>query len=154
MTAVDFSQSLLEELKSRDKNGAEEVIQSDILTPESYLHKTPFELTICMADTLPHLPSEQSVYDFFRIAYDMIESEGFLILSFRDYSTEFIGVDRFIPVQNDKDKIMTLFLEYDTDYIFVHDLVYEKEGDNWVLKKGLMTFWVKIIKPIRNRFVY
>lgn len=137
VTAVDFNQHLLEELNSRDKNNTIEVIQSDILTPENYSHNAPFELAVCMGDTLPHLPSKKSVSDFFRIAYDLIEPAGSIILSFRDYSFELTGVDRFIPVKSDQDKIMTVFLEYETDYVFVHDLVYERNGEAWEFEKSV-----------------
>lgn len=137
VTAVDFSQSLLDELKDRDEMGAIEVIQSDIMNPENYLYKAPFELVVCMGDTLSHLSSNQSLYNFFRIASDIIESEGYLILSFRDHSTELSGVDRFIPVQNDPDKIMTVFLEYESDYVLVHDLIYQRNGESWKFEKSV-----------------
>lgn len=137
VTAVDFNRPLLDELKNHDENGTIEVIQSDILKPENYSHKAPFELAVCMGDTLPHLPSKESVFNFFRITYDLLEPDGNLILSFRDYSVELAGIDRFIPVQNDENKIMTVFLEYESDYVFVHDLVYEQNGDFWEFEKSV-----------------
>lgn len=99
VTVVDFNQHLLDELKSQDENEAIEVIQSDIVKPENYSHKAPFELAVCIGDILTHLPSKESVSDFFRIAYDLLEPNGNLILSFRDFSVALTGVDRFIPVQ-------------------------------------------------------
>ena len=137
VTAVDFNQHLLDELKDHDKKETIDTIQSDILNPKNYVHNAPFELAVCMGDTLLHLPSEQSVFDFFCITYDLLEPNGHLILSFRDYSTKLTGVDRFIPVQQDPDKIMTVFLEYESDYVFVHDLVYEQNGDVWEHEKSV-----------------
>lgn len=137
VTAVDFSRSLLDELRSRDKKGAIEIIQSDMMNPENYSYKAPFELTVCMGDTLSHLSSDQSLYDFFQIAFDVTEPGGTLILSFRDYSVELTGTDRFIPVQNDPDKLMTVFLEYESKYVLVHDLLYQRNGKSWEFEKSV-----------------
>lgn len=137
VTAVDFNRQLLDELKDHDENQSIELIQSDILNPENYSHNAPFELGVCMGDTLPHLPSEDSVSNFFQSAYELLETEGILILSFRDYSTELTGLDRFIPVQSDDEKIMTVYLEYEKDHIMVHDLVYELKNGMWELDKSV-----------------
>lgn len=137
VTAVDFNQYLLDELKNHDENGTVEIIQSDLLNSENYSHKAPFDLAVCMGDTLPHLSSVEAVSEFFRIAYELLEPDGNLILSFRDYSFELTGIDRFIPVHNDQEKIMTVFLEYEPDYVFVHDLIYEQSGDAWELEKSV-----------------
>lgn len=137
VTAVDFNQTLLEELKIRDTCGVIEVIQSDILDPANYSGKAPFELVVCMGDTLPHLPSEQAAAGFLSNVRDILEPGGNLILSFRDTSAELTGVNRFIPVQQDQDKIMTVFLEYERDHIFVHDLIYKREGDTWNFQKSV-----------------
>ncbi|MFH5885332.1 class I SAM-dependent methyltransferase [Halalkalibaculum sp. DA3122] len=137
VTGIDFNEYLLDELKSHDENETIEVIQSDILKPENYSHMAPFELAVCMGDTLTHLSSEESVNNFFHIAYNLLESNGKLIIGFRDYSVELTGVDRFVPVQNDQNKIMTVFLEYESDYLLVHDLVYERNGDSWEFEKSV-----------------
>lgn len=137
VTGVDFNKRLLDELKSHDQNGNIQVIQSDILDRENFEHLAPFELAVCMGDTLPHLSSEQAITDFFSIVYDLIESNGKLVLSFRDLSTELTGTDRFIPVQSDENKIMTVFLEYKSNFVLVHDLVYERKGNAWKLEKSV-----------------
>lgn len=137
VTAVDFNQYLLDELKNHVENENIEIIQGDILNPKNYSHKAPFGLAVCMGDTLPHLPSEEAISDFFRIVYDLLKAGGNLILSFRDYSFELTGIDRFIPVHNDEEKIMTVFLEYESNNVFVHDLVYERSGNAWELEKSV-----------------
>lgn len=137
VTAVDFNQQLLDELKSHDEKDTVKVIQSDILKPENFSGNGPYELAICMGDTLSHLPSIQSVAKFLKNTHNLLEPGGNLILSFRDYSIELTGVDRFIPVQEDQDKIMTVFLEYEPDHVFVHDLIYEREDIGWKFEKSV-----------------
>lgn len=137
VTAVDFNRDLLEELKTHDRENTINVVHSDILNPEKYKDKGPFELAVCMGDTLPHLPTLSSISDFFLSVYDTLRADGKFVLSFRDYSVELTGSDRFIPVHNDRDKIMTVFLEYDLDYVYVHDLVYEQKEDSWEFEKSV-----------------
>lgn len=137
VTAVDFNRELLDELKSHDRAGAIDIIQSDILEPEHYSAGAPFELAVCMGDTLPHLPSLQSVSGFFKNVHKLLETDGKLILGFRDLSAELTGTDRFIPVQSDSDKMMTVFLEYKPDYVHVHDLIYERDGNSWKFEKSV-----------------
>lgn len=137
ITGVDFNRSLLDELKNRAQNGNIQVIQSDILNHKNFEHLAPFELAVCMGDTLTHLPSKQAVEEFFSIAHDLLEPKGKVILSFRDLSTELTGIDRFIPVQSDENKIMTAFLEYKADFVLVHDLIYQRNGNRWDLEKSV-----------------
>jgi hypothetical protein len=89
-----------------------------------------------MGDTILHLPSKQAIADFFNIAANVLEFDGKLILSFRDLSIPLTGTDRFIPVHSDQNKIMTCFLEYEPDFVFVHDLIYQKHEVGWNLKKS------------------
>lgn len=137
VTAVDFNNDLLEELKLRDKNQSVKIIQSDILEPENYATGFQFELVVCMGDTLTHLSKLQSVSHFIENSYHLLEPNGKLILSFRDLSVELEGTDRFIPVQSDPDKIMTAFLEYETDHVNVHDIIYTRENESWNLEKSV-----------------
>lgn len=137
VTAVDFNQDLLDEVKSRDQTGTIETVNSDILTPENYSAKAPFHLAVCMGDTLPHLPSAESIEVFFGIVHHLLVPGGDLALSFRDYSSELTGTDRFIPVRQDDTKIMTVFLEYEPDAVYVHDLIYQRSSNHWKLEKSV-----------------
>jgi hypothetical protein len=53
------------------------------------------------------------------------------VLSFRDYSVPLLDEKRFIPVRSDERRILTCFLEYDTDTVLVHDILHERAGDAW-----------------------
>jgi hypothetical protein len=58
-------------------------------------------------------------------------------VSYRDLSVEATGVDRFIPVHGDEERVMTCFLEFDRpESVMVHDLVYRRDGARWALEKS------------------
>jgi hypothetical protein len=89
-----------------------------------------------MGDTLTHLKTPAEVKKLMRVAYGALEKEGLLILGFRDMTVELTQLDRFIPVRSDSKRIFTCFLEYEKSHVKVHDLLYEKTGDHWKMKKS------------------
>ena len=89
-----------------------------------------------MGDTLTHLDSLENVHGLLKNAYQALESNGRLVLSFRDLTFELKDLNRFIPVRSESNLIFTCFLEYEKDYVKVHDIIYEKIKDQWQLKKG------------------
>jgi len=66
-----------------------------------------------------------------------LRHNGQFVVTYRDLSTEPLGVDRFIPIRSTADKIMTCFLEYHPDVVLVHDLVHTREPQGtWQLAKS------------------
>ena len=49
---------------------------------------------------------------------------------------ELTGLDRFIPVRSDPDKIFTCFLEFERDHVRVNDIFYEKFNERWRMQKS------------------
>ncbi|MBK6265275.1 class I SAM-dependent methyltransferase [Marivirga sp. S37H4] len=130
--AVDFNQNLLEELNSNAKNLNITTINDDIRNLKNF-SKSP-ELIVCGGDTLSHLESKREVETFIYDISSVLEKDGKIILSFRDYSNPLFGTDRFIPVRSDENRIMTCFLEYDNDHINVTDILQEKTNEGWKQK--------------------
>ncbi|MBS1515774.1 MAG: hypothetical protein JSS63_12125 [Bacteroidetes bacterium] len=85
-----------------------------------------------MGDTIAHLGSKKWVREFVNLCSENLEKGGKLALSFRDYSIELKGNDRFIPVKSDESKILTCFLEYSPEYVKVTDIFYEKINGKWL----------------------
>jgi hypothetical protein len=57
---------------------------------------------------------------------------GVFAATFRDYATRSLeGDKRFILVRADADRILTCFLEYAEHEVTVHDVLTEKEQDQW-----------------------
>lgn len=127
--AVDFNKQLLEELKNNTLGWGTHCIQMDILNVGN-IPANP-ELIVCTGDTILHLPDELTLITFIKNIARKLVSGGTLILSFRDYSIEKNGNDRFIPVKSDDTKILTCVVDYEDRYIRVTDLLHIKINDKW-----------------------
>jgi hypothetical protein len=67
---------------------------------------------------------------------ELLVANGRLILSFRDLSEERFGVNRFIPIRSDPERIMTCLLEFEQEPVIVHDLLYVRKDEGWELHKS------------------
>ena len=94
------------------------------------------ELIVCMGDTLTHLRSLEEVEILLENAGQALEYDGQLILGFRDLTVELKELDRFIPVRSDSKNIFTCFLEYEKDHVRVNDIIHERTGNQWAIKKS------------------
>ena len=136
--SIDLSGKLLKELDEHKDNLSILAIKDSILNLEKHAPGN-CELCVCMGDTLTHLDSFDEVINLFSSVSRTLEKNGQFILTFRDLTFELENLDRFIPVNQDSSKIFTCFLEYEDKKVKVHDLIYEKEGENWNLKKSF--YW-------------
>ena len=130
--AVDFNEILLSELKLNAKNLDIAIINDDIKKVKQFAEKP--ELIACCGDTLSHLNNKQVIEKFITDLADLLNNNGKVILSFRDYSTALTGTERFIPVKNDETKILTCILDYENEYVNVTDLLYERTNEGWQQK--------------------
>jgi 2-polyprenyl-3-methyl-5-hydroxy-6-metoxy-1,4-benzoquinol methylase len=96
--AIDFNKQLLTELRLNSKGFEIEVIEDDICLFNKYIDTKP-ELIICWGDTITHLNSETEIEQLLIDCCEALNENGKLIISFRDYSDELIGDNRFIPVK-------------------------------------------------------
>jgi len=133
--AIDSSKRLLAELRQNARGLAITTINDDMLNFARHC-RDPIELVVCMGDGLTHLDTRQTIRRLFRKIVRTLEPGGRLVLTFRDLSTELTGLDRFIPVRSDSDTIITCFLEYETNHVKVHDMIYERGNHRWELKKS------------------
>jgi SAM-dependent methyltransferase len=134
--AIDLSSHLLAELKENAKDLSIEIINDDLLNFSKHCPDT-VELVVCMGDTLTHLNTHQNIREHFRKVYSALEIGGQVILTFRDLTSELKGLDRFIPIRNNANTIFTCFLEFEKDYVKVHDIIYERKHNQWELKKSV-----------------
>jgi hypothetical protein len=89
-----------------------------------------------VGDIIPHLPSTECITTLFKLVSTRLVPQGKLVLSFRDLSEERYGLDRFLPIRSDSERIMMCFLEYEPDTVVVHDLIYIRQGERWDLRKS------------------
>jgi precorrin-6B methylase 2 len=135
VTAIDSNEKLLHELKANAEKLNITTIKDDLLNFEQYINQKA-ELIICMTDTILHLESQENVSSLFHKVFILLETQGKFVLTFRDLSQELSQLDRFIPLKSDQQTILTCFLEYEPNTVKVHDLVYQKDSDNWKLNKS------------------
>lgn len=136
IVAIDSSRALLDELNSQKGNLPIETTLADLRDFDRFAVAGSAEAIVCMGDTLPHLDNMQDVAGVFKKARDMLQPSGLLLLTFRDLSIELTGLDRFLPVHADNDRIMTCMLEYRSDVVLVNDLVHVRESGGWTLRKS------------------
>lgn len=132
VTAVDFSEQLLNELKQNTGSKVKRV-NTDLTKYQYSAENTP-ELVVCMGDTLTHLASTEDVKSVIYNAALGLGKQGKIVLSYRDMTSELTGTSRFIPVKSDENMILTCFLEYFENYVNVNDILYKRNGDKWEMK--------------------
>ena len=132
--AIDSSEILLAELSEHSDGLRITPIHDDLLNVADHVNGSVNVIT-CMGDTLTHLPSLDAVQHLIETSVGLLDSNGILIFSFRDYSSsELEGVERFIPVRSDDKRIHTCFLEYTSKFVHVHDIVHTRCESSWLMK--------------------
>ncbi len=134
--AVDTSERLLAELEARKGCRPIQAVRADMREVARLVGSGGAELVACMGDTLTHLPRPADVGRLFADARSVLAPGGLIILTFRDLSTELTGLDRFVPVRSDADRVMTCFLEYEQEAVVVHDLINLRTEAGWTLRKS------------------
>lgn len=133
VTAVDFCQQLLDELKINAKRLTIETLNEDIRKIKQFADKE-FELIVCCGDTLSHLDNKKKIENLIIDISTILRIGNKTLLSFRDYSKELTGNDRYIQAKSDDTRILTCVLDYDTDTVKVTDLLNEKTVTGWKQK--------------------
>ena len=134
--AVDGSQTLLDELQSHTKSLPIKTVRADIRDLKQFAAPDSASAIVCMGDTLTHLSSLGDVSRLLADAHQALKPGGVLALTFRDLSIERQGLDRFLPIRADADRIMTCVLEFESDHVVINDLIYVREGETWTLNKS------------------
>lgn len=135
--AMDTSAELLDELKLHRGSHPIQIVQADLASLDGLDAGRGASLAVCMGDTLSHLVSKESVKQLFAAVFRKLASGGRFAITYRDLSAALTGLDRFISVRSDHRKVMTCFLEYESDdFVVVHDLLHVQEDQGWRLEKS------------------
>lgn len=128
--AVDSCIALIDELNAHKGGLPIRTVHDDLMSFRRYLSEKP-ELILCMGDTLTHLTDMKSVEQLIMDISNVLHPGGRFIASFRDYTVPLKAEQRFIPVRNDDNRILTCFLEYADSFVTVHDILHEREKFTW-----------------------
>jgi SAM-dependent methyltransferase len=131
VTAIDGCQLLLDQLTARAAGLPVEALCGD-LVPFRAQAPGPFDVILCLGDTLTHLPDKPAVESLLDAVAESLKADGLFAATFRDYATrELTGDERFILVRRDEERVLTCFLEYGSDRVAVHDLLTERQDQQW-----------------------
>jgi 2-polyprenyl-3-methyl-5-hydroxy-6-metoxy-1,4-benzoquinol methylase len=133
--SIDLSHDLLMELNAHAEGLSIVTIEDNLLKFTDHIHRN-IELIVCMGDTLTHLQTLKEIQNLIEDACQALEDNGHLILGFRDLTAELKNLDRFILVRGGSERIFTCFLEYEKDHVKVHDIIHERNGNRWGMKKS------------------
>ena len=131
--AVDFNEQLLNELKTNPSAVGIKTKLTDITNVMEFESLKP-ELIVCCGDTITHLNDKIEIDKLISDASKILENNGHLILTFRNYTNELNDQQRFIPVKSAEDRILTCVLEYEAEKVKVTDLLHEKTNGEWIQK--------------------
>ena len=131
--AVDFNKLLLAELDSRKKDLPIKIVNDDITDFLNTFNQKAAAIT-CMGDTITHLESISHVERLIQRISECLDTNGKLVISFRELMGELSGEQRFIPVRSDEKRILTCFLEYFPNHVMVHDILHENVSGKWIQK--------------------
>lgn len=135
VVAIDLSERLLTELAERAHGLSIECVRGDLMSLTDHLAE-PVDLCVCMGDTLTHLPDLEAVRRLLADCAKVLRPGGRLSLGFRDLTQELSGLDRFLPLRSETDRIATAVLEYTPTHVGVTDLLHERDGSGWTLRKS------------------
>lgn len=135
VTAVDFCETLLEELRSQAGALPIVTVRSDILHYSSSAGRHPV-LIVCMGDTLARLPGIPEVQDLVRQCFSEMDPGGMMVLAFRHYSQEPDSTEVVIPVERETDRIFLCTREYRPDTLTVQDILYSRKRGVWERTAG------------------
>jgi SAM-dependent methyltransferase len=137
VVAIDNSAELLDELRSHTGSLPIRIEKADLRDLPGIVPTGQATVIVCMGDTLTHLPEKPDVSALFGSVFHRLRTGGMFVITYRDLTKELFGMDRFIPVRSDENRIMTCFLEFENqDSVMVHDLVYVREDSGWSLNKS------------------
>lgn len=132
----DTSRALLDELKARGSGFPIWTECADLRDFATGVEHDSIDVIVCMGDSLTHLESRDDVSRLFSDAYDVLRPTGRMVLTFRDLSQETTGLDRFIPIRADDQRIMVCVLDFEADRVTVTDLIHVRTDTGWTLYKS------------------
>ena len=128
--AIDTCGELLDVLRRQCVGAPVEAIEADLRDFAQHLSGNA-DLILCMGDTLTHLDSTTQVERLLGNVAGALRPGGRFVATFRDYRNLPTGIDRFIPVRSDADRILTCFLEEAPEHVVVHDVIHERRAEGW-----------------------
>jgi SAM-dependent methyltransferase len=131
--AVDTSDELLTELQTVCAGLDVEPVRGDL---SRHVNRGPVAAILCVGDTLTHLASHAEVDALIDAAAGQLVSNGVLVLEYREQPATMSANDSVFTVRSDRDRIMQCVLHFESDRVWVTDVVHEWNGQGWQTLKS------------------
>ncbi|MDA3885378.1 MAG: class I SAM-dependent methyltransferase [Candidatus Delongbacteria bacterium] len=138
VTGIDLDNDLLSIAKNKEKTGNIVYKKANMLYLREDFENTSFDKIISFGNTLVHLPSRESVVEYFRIVYDLLKSNGSFIVQIINYDRIINkNIDNLPTIDNEEIKFVRNY-NYNEDIgnvDFITELYLKK--DNKVIKNSI-----------------
>lgn len=128
---MDTSAHLLAAAEGVVGDARAHAVEADLTAFDAHIGSSLVDTIVCMGDTLTHLADRDEVAVLLEKVAASLRPGGVFMATFRDYTRGLTGVDRFVPVRSDDQRILTVFLEYRDETVQVHDLLWERRDQGW-----------------------
>lgn len=97
------------------------------------------KVVTCIGDGLTRIDSTEGVRALLGQVHARLVPGGTLVLGWSDLSQPLTGLDRVVPIRMDDNAIVTSFLEFAPDRVFVHQVAHLRTSVGWSITKRIQT---------------
>jgi len=133
---IDISTILLAELEKYRGDLPVQTVRGDIRDAPIYEAEGPYDLAVCMTDTILCLYGEDEIWEMLANLHRVLVPGGRVFVSFRDFTVSTEGTKRVFPVRSDATRIWTTLIEYLPRKVRANDMLYLNQDDEWKLYSG------------------
>ncbi|MGD0589860.1 MAG: class I SAM-dependent methyltransferase [Bacteroidota bacterium] len=130
VTAADISEQMLRQAKQNAEHMSVQVetIQTSFQGMNESVHNK-FDAVFCLGNTLPHVLTEEELFQSFKSFRKILNSDGRVFLQLLNYDRILNFRERILNVKEVNDKIFVRFYDYEGETILFNILTIEKKRD-------------------------
>jgi glycine/sarcosine N-methyltransferase len=129
VTATDISKQMIGQAKrnAEDMRVQFDTIQTSFQGMNDSVH-SKFDTIFCLGNTLPHILTEEELFQSFKNFQGLLNSGGRMFLQLLNYDRILSSRERILNVKEVNDKIFVRFYDYEGESILFNILTIEKSG--------------------------
>ncbi len=129
VTATDISAQMLRQAKRNAENMNVQVdtIQTSFQRMDESIHNK-FDAVFCLGNTLPHIVTEEEIFQSFKSFHELLKSGGRVFLQLLNYDRILNSRERILNVKEVNNKIFVRFYDYEGESIVFNILTIQKSG--------------------------